>query len=791
MATIKAKKKPAAKSNAKTSNRDNILLFWKLVLLGVGMVILLFLLAAWEVFGDLPDHTSLENPQTELATEIMTSDGKTLGSFYTDNRKPIKYKDLPQNLIDALVSTEDERFFEHSGIDGYGTARAVAFAGTKGGASTITQQLAKLYFTEHASQNKLERVIQKLREWIIATRLERQYTKEEIITQYLNEFDFLYQAIGIRSAANIYFGKEPRELTVSESAVLVSMLKNPSLYNPRKKAEESKKRILDRRNQVFVQMVRNDKMTEATKDSLKVIPIQLDYHSADHNEGMGTYFREYLRTWLKDWADNEINPETGKPYNLYNDGLKVNTTIDFKLQKYAELAISQHMEKLQAEFDHQMERNKTAPFTDLTDTEIDRIVDRAMKRSERWRILKAKDLTDEEIKKSFNVKTEMTVFDWKGEGRERDTIMTPRDSILYYKQHLRAGIMSMEPQTGHVKAWVGGINHKYFKYDHVRKGRRQAGSTFKPFLYSTAIDLLKYSPCKKFPDGEYTIPAGKWGNINDWTPSDSSGDYGNVMTLKQALANSKNTISARLMDEVEPQAVIDRASQLGINTDGFEKVPSLALGVADVNLFEMVGAYSVFANGGIYTQPVLVTSIEDKNGTILYQYVPQTKDVMNAETAYVTVKLMEGVTEGGSGSRLRGDSDYLKSTDYYKEIMTNYPYNFKNPIAGKTGTTQNNSDGWFMGMVPNLTTGVWVGGEDRAVHFKSTRYGQGAAMALPIWGSYMKSAYADKSLNISTEAFSKPEDLSIEIDCDVYESDLQNDPFDEDKNSSGSDELEM
>jgi penicillin-binding protein 1A len=785
MAATKAKKK----APVKTGNRANILLFWRLVLLGIGMVVLLFLLAAWEVFGDLPDHTSLENPQTELATEIMTADGRTLGSFYTDNRKPIKYADLPQNLIDALVSTEDERYFDHSGIDGYGTARAVAFAGTKGGASTITQQLAKLYFTEQASQNSLERVIQKLREWIIATRLEKQYTKEEILTQYLNEFDFLFQAIGIRSASNIYFNKEPKQLTVSESAVFVAMLKNPRQYNPYR--EISKKKSLARRNQVFVQMVRNDKMTEAQKDSLTAIPIKLDYQSADHNEGMGTYFREYLRTWLADWAKNEINPETGKPFNLYNDGLKVNTTIDFTLQKYAELAISQHMEKLQAEFDNQMKRNKTAPFTDLTETEIDRIVDRAMKRSERWNILKAKGMSDDEIVKTFDLNTDMRIFDWKGEGRERDTIMTPRDSILYYKQHLRAGIMSMEPQTGHVKAWVGGINHKYFKYDHVRKGRRQAGSTFKPFLYSTAIDLLKYSPCKKFPDGEYTIPAGKWGNQKDWTPSDSSGDYGNIMTLQQALAKSKNTISARLMDEVGPQAVIDRAALLGINTDGFEKVPSLALGAADVNLFEMVGAYSVFANGGIYNAPVLVTSIEDKNGTILYQYVPESRDVMNAETAYVTLKLMEGVTEGGSGSRLRGDSDYLKGTAYYKEIMTNYPYNFKNPIAGKTGTTQNNSDGWFMGIVPNLATGVWVGGEDRAVHFKSTRYGQGAAMALPIWGSFMKSAYADKDLNISKEEFAEPENLSIEIDCNVYESEQQHDPFNEGNGSKGSNELEM
>lgn len=788
MATIKKKTAANGKSKKPESNRKNILLFWKLVGLGLGMVVLFFMLAAWEVFGDLPDHTVLENPQTELATEIVTADGKTLGSFYTDNRKPVKYGDLPQNLIDALVSTEDERFFDHSGIDGYGTTRAAVFLGQRGGASTITQQLAKLYFTEEPSRDTVDRIIQKIKEWIIATRLEKQYTKEEILTQYLNEFDFLYQAIGIRSAANIYFDKEPKDLTVSESAVFVAMLKNPALFNPRR-TEASRENVLMRRNQVFVQMVRNGKMTEEVKDSLKQIPIKLNYQSAGHNEGMGTYFREYLRSWLTNWASENINKDTGKPYNLYNDGLKVNTTIDYRLQKHAEDAMLAHMENLQAEFDHQMKRNKTAPFWDLDQKQIDRVVKRAMVRSERWKLLKAKGLSDEEIEKSFDKKTEMTVFDWKSENREKDTLMTPRDSILYYKQHLRSGMMSIEPQTGHVKTWVGGYNHKYFKYDHVEKGKRQPGSTFKPFLYATAIDLLNYSPCKEFPDGEYTIPAGKWGNMNDWTPKDSSGDYGNIMTLTEALAKSKNTISARLMDEVGPQAVIDRVSQLGIDTSNFDAVPSLALGTSDVNLFEMVGAYAVFANQGIYNEPVLVTSIEDKNGTLLYQYTPESRDVMNEETAYVTVKLMEGVTRGGSGTRLRGDSEWLKKQAMYQEIMTGYPYNFKNAIAGKTGTTQNNSDGWFMGMVPNLVTGVWVGGEDRSVHFASTRYGQGASMALPIWGTFMKNAYADERLDISKEEFKKPEDLSITVDCDDYKNSQEGDPLDDD--NAVDEELQM
>ncbi|MGB5982819.1 MAG: transglycosylase domain-containing protein [Nonlabens sp.] len=790
MATSKNKKRPVKKkSTVDQGNKKNILLFWKLVGLGIGMLVLLFMLAAWEVFGDLPDHTVLENPQTELATEIMTEDGRTLGTFYTDNRKPVKYDDLPQNLIDALVSTEDERYFDHSGIDGYGTARAAAFLGTRGGASTITQQLAKLYFTPEPSQNKVERVIQKIKEWIIATRLEKQYTKEEILVQYLNEFDFLKQAIGIRSAANIYFNKEPDSLTVSESAVFVAMLKNPRQFNPYR--EISKKKSFDRRNQVFFQMVRNGKMSEETKDSLSAIPIKLDFHPESHNDGMGTYFREYLRNWLKDWAKNTINKDTGKPYNLYNDGLKVNTTINYKLQQHAENALTEHMKNLQAEFDHQMTRNKTAPFSDVTQKQVERIIDRAMRRSERWRILKAKGLSDEDVKKSFDVKTEMTVFDWKSEGREKDTMMTPRDSIRYYKQFMRAGLMSIEPQTGHVRSWVGGINHKFFKYDHVEKGKRQPGSLFKPFLYSTAIDLLNFSPCKEFSDGEYTIPAGKWGNSKDWTPTDSSGDYGNIMTLTEALAHSKNTISARLMDMVGPQAVIDRANLLGIDTSNFDAVPSLALGTGDVNLFQIVAAYAVFANQGIYNEPILVTSIEDKNGTLLYQYTPESKDVMNEETAYTTVKLMEGVTTSGSGSRLRGDSDWRKNQALYKEMITGYPYNFKNPIAGKTGTTQNNSDGWFMGMVPNLVTGVWVGGEDRSVHFKSTRYGQGASMALPIWGTYMKSAYADDNLSISKEEFKEPEDLSIIVDCDEYKNAQKGDPLSDDQGDDTADELQM
>jgi penicillin-binding protein 1A len=757
----------------------NIKLFWKIVFSAILLVVLLFVLASWGVFGSLPDHTKLENPDTDLATEIVTSDGVTLGKFYKDNRTPVDFEDLPKNLVDALVSTEDERFYDHSGIDWYGTGRAVVFLGSRGGASTITQQLAKNYFTDQPSSNIMERVIQKLKEWIISIRLEKQYTKEEIIAQYLNQIDFLYEADGVRSASRIYFGKEPRDLTVEESAVIVAMLKNPRQYNPRREA--SKEKSLQRRNQVFVQMVRNDKMSVAMKDSLREQPIELDYNPEGHNDGMATYFREYLRSWLNNWINDNPNPEDNEKYNIYRDGLKVNVTIDSRMQKIAENSVKAHMKNLQAEFDKQNKSLKTAPFRDVTEKEVnEKILAQAMRRSERWRQMKASGKSEEDIKASFLKKTDMSIFSWEG---DIDTVMTPIDSIRYYKKFLQAGMMSLEPQTGHVKAWVGGINHTHFKYDHVKKGRRQAGSTFKPFLYSTAIDLLHYSPCKIYSDGEYTIPAGRYNNSRDWTPKNSGGGYGNLRTMKDALANSVNTISARLMDEVGPQAVLDRVENMGINTKDMDPVVSLALGTADVSLYEMVAAYGVFANGGIYNEPILVTSIEDKNGTVLYQYVPESKDVMNPETAYTTVKLMEGVTQEGSGRRLR---DSWRTNQRYANVLTDYPYKFENPIAGKTGTTQNNSDGWFMGMVPNLVTGVWVGGEDRSVHFYSTTYGQGATMALPIWGSYMKGLYADERLEVSKESFPRPTNLSIEINCEQYQEENGN----SDNNDDGG-ELDM
>lgn len=735
--------------------------FWMTFIGGILFVILIFLLASWGLFGEMPDHTVLENPKTNLATEIISSDGKTLGKFYlNDNRTPIEYDELPKHLVEALLATEDARFHDHSGIDAVGTLRAIVKMGSGGGASTISQQLAKQLFHGEGSKNKLGRMTQKIKEWIIATRLERQYTKEEIIAQYFNIYDFLNNADGIRSAARIYFGKEPKELDLKESAMLVGMFKNSSLFNPRKRPELTR----ERRNVVLAQMVKYDYLDEKVKDSLQKTPLDLNYNPESHREGIATYFRTYLDGFMKDWIKNNPKPD-GSKYSLYNDGLKVYTTIDSRMQLYAENAVQQHMERLQAAFFKQNtpERNKTAPFIDLSAEEIKSLLRNAMKQSERWRKMKY-DLgkSDKEIEASFYKPTEMSVFAWKkGKATEIDTLMKPIDSIRYYKTFLRTGMMSMDPQTGHVKAWVGGVNYRHFQYDMVKQGKRQVGSTFKPFVYATAIDQLHYSPCDVFPDTPFCIEANKYGNLQDWCPKNSDGKYGGSRTLKDALANSVNTITARLMDKVGPRPVIDLVKKLGVESD-IPAVPSIALGTADLSVYEMVAAYAAFANKGVYTKPVMVTTIEDKNGTILYQFKPETRDVLGEEEAYVTVKLLQGVVESGSGARLRRAGEPY---GVYKEIITGFPYALTNPIAGKTGTTQNQSDGWFMGMVPNLVTGVWVGAEDRAAHFRSITYGQGASMALPIWGLFMKSCYADKTLDVSTGNFDVPKNLSINVDC--------------------------
>ncbi len=751
--------------------------FWILFFVGILSVTLIFLSASWGYLGDMPDYQYLENPQTNLATEILSSDGKTLGKFYLDdNRTPIDYKDLPENLVNALIAKEDVRYYNHSGIDARGTLRAVFAKITfrnKGGASTIPQQLARQLFVGQKAKGR-GRYTQKIREWVLAVQLERSYTKEEIIAMYFNIYDFGNNADGIRSASKIYFGKEPKNLKIEESAMLVGMLKNSSLYNPR--PHRNPEGTKNQRDVVLAQMARYNYITEKEKDSLQALKMDINFSPESHREGLATYFRMHLQRFMNKWIAKNPKPalkgERDK-YNLYLDGLKIYTTIDSRMQANAEEAVSAHMKNLQAEFFHQNtpDRNKTAPFLDLEKSEIDRIIERGMKNSDRWRMMKSEGKSEKEIRASFTKKTEMTVFDWKRETREKDTIMTPLDSIRYYKTFLRTAMMSMEPQTGHVKAWVGGIDYKHFQYDNVIQGTNQAGSTFKPFVYAAAIDQLRLSPCDSLPDTQYCIEAEKHGNPEPWCPKNSNGRYsGKNYTLKGALANSVNTVTAQLIDRVGPKSVVSIVKNLGLSGD-IPEVPSIALGTSDVNVYEMVGAYGAFVNQGVYVKPVTVTRIEDRNGTVLYEYVPKTKDVLSKEVAYTMLNLMQGVTEGGSGARLR--HSYLKNTTVYKEIITGYPYGFTNPIAGKTGTTQNQSDGWFMGMVPNLVTGVWVGGDDKPIHFSTTKYGQGASMALPIWGLYMKKNYENEALSISDGAFPKPSNMSIDLDCNKIKKEIQ------------------
>ncbi|WP_271405621.1 transglycosylase domain-containing protein [Tenacibaculum soleae] len=738
----------------KTTNFNKyIKWFWGIILGGFLLIGFLFLLASWGVFGALPTFEELENPKNDLATEVISADGKTLGKYYVKaNRTPIKYKDLPEKLIKTLVATEDERFYEHSGIDFRGLARAISKLGAGGGASTITQQLAKNLFNKGGASNKLIRLTQKLKEYVVAVKLERQYTKQEIITMYLNTQGFLFNATGIRSAARIYFGKEPMELDLQESAILVAMLKNPRQFNPYRKISRNKS--LQRRNVVFAQMAKNDVITEQEKDSLQKLPLKINFTPESHSDGLATYFRENLKQRLKKWAKK--NPkDDGTFYDIYRDGLKVHVTIDSRMQKYAEEASREHMANLQSFFFKEQERNKNAPFYDIDKRTITGIMKRGKRNSTRYKRLKAAGKSEEEIEKSFNTDVDMRIFSWKG---ERDTVMTPYDSIRYYKHFLRSGLVSIEPQTGHIKAWVGGISHKYFKYDAVEQQKRQVGSTFKPFVYATAINQLKMSPCDQLPNVLYTIPKEKYGMPEDWTPKNSSNEYGGELTLKKALANSVNVVSAQLIDKVSPINVARLAASAGIKSK-IDANPSIALGAVELSLIEMVSAYSTFANKGLRVSPMMITRIEDKNGTVLEEFVPETKEVLSEESAYVVLDLMKGVTTGGSGIRLRLSSKY---PDY----ITGHPYKFTNPIAGKTGTTQNQSDGWFMGIVPNLVTGVWTGGEDRATHFAGIGKGQGAAMSLPTWALFMQKCYADKSLNISQSDFEKPsEKLSIEINC--------------------------
>ena len=735
------KKTESTKSHAV---RNLWIIFGVLLLL----IVLFFVCVAAGVFGTMPTFEELENPRTNLATEIYSADGKVLGTYYVENRSNVRYAELSHYMPEALISIEDERFTEHSGIDTkalFRVAYGVMTGNKRGGGSTITQQLAKNLFPRGENLSKPKLVLRKFQEWITATKLEHNYSKEEIVAMYLNTVAYGHNAFGIRSASNTFFDKKPSEMTLEECALMAGVVNAPTRYSPIRNPERS----IERRNLVLKKMAENGYITQAECDSVSQIPLDMSHFSIkDHNTGQATYFREYLRGELMEWAKNNTHAD-GTPYNIYCDGLRIYTTIDSRMQTYAEEAVKEIVgDQLQPLFYKHMKGVKNAPFSNLTPEQIDSRLESAMKQSDRYRALKNEGMPIDSIKAEFDRPVRMTVFTWKG---PIDTVMSPMDSIRYYKWFLQSGLVSIESHTGHVKAYVGGLDFRFFKYDHVTQARRQVGSTFKPFLYSYAMGDSEFTPCTRIPNIPYTIEVSK-GRF--WSPSNGGGGGGEI-TLKSALAQSNNWISAYLMNHYGPEAIITHVRRLGVESP-IEAVPSICLGACDLKLIEMVGAMSTFANQGVHVKPVFITRIEDKNGNVIYRNTPEENEAMSELAAYKTVELMKGVVQSGTGTRLRAR------------------YGLKNPIAGKTGTTQKNSDGWFMGITPDLTTGVWVGADDRNVHFRSTALGQGAATALPIWATYMKKVYADKSLNISQGDFPKPYAPGVDLDfnCNHYDEDV-------------------
>ena len=737
------------------NNKNKIIFIWALVLSPFILVFSIVSLASIEFFGPLPTFDQLENPKNNLATEIISADSVVLGKYFFENRTSARKEDIPQNFVNALLATEDIRFREHSGIDVRALFRAVfgviSGKGQSGGASTITQQLSKMLFTKQPASG-LDRVKQKLKEWVISSKLERRYTKDEILLMYLNRFDWVNNAVGIESASRVYFNKEPFKLNIQESAMLVGMLKNPALYNPNRRLELTQKR----RDIVLSQMKKYDYISDTLYDSLVNIPIALDFKKASHNEGLAPYFREYLRGEMKKWCSTKLKTD-GSTYNLYTDGLKIYTTIDSRMQSYAEEATQAHISSLQEDFYRHWQGYEHAPFPeDMDSLQKIQVMELAIKRSVRYKRLKYQKKSDEEIEKIFNTKTEMQLFSWRG---KIDTLLSPKDSILYSKYFLHSGLMSMEPSTGHVKAYVGGINYENFQYDHVTSGKRQVGSTFKPFLYSLAIQE-GYSPCFQVPNVPVVFDKYKWRLEKDWTPKNSGSEEleGLTLSLKYGLANSINTVTAYIMKQFGPHAVVDLAKKIGIKSK-ILAVPSLCLGTFDLSVYEMVGAYSTFSNKGVWVEPIFVTMIEDKNGVVLEKFIPKSNEAMSEKTANTMIRMLQGVVDGvysptakkrsGTGVRLR------------------YKYGFTNEIGGKTGTTQNQSDGWFMGITPNLVTGVWTGCDDRSVHFRDIQYGQGANMALPVFAEYMQRVYSDTLIaNMQPIPFDIPRSIDVKLDCD-------------------------
>jgi penicillin-binding protein 1A len=750
--------------------------FWVLLFIPLIIVVSILILISFGYFGFMPTFEDLENPKNNVASEVITEDREILGTFYYQNRSFVNFDQISPNLINALIATEDIRYYRHSGIDFRGLARVfiktiMLQKSSSGGGSTISQQLAKILFPRDTTlynswiSRKSSLALAKFKEWETAVKLERNYTKEEILVMYLNTVPFGSQAFGIKMAAKSFFDKTPDSLKIEEAALLIGMLKAPSYYNPVRNPLRSKKR----RNIVLYQMARYGYISQTKYDFLSNLPIKIKYRSQDHNEGPATYFREYLRVimsaskpdrdnyfafddfkkdsteWAKNplygWCTKHTKPD-GTPYNLYTDGLKIYTTINSRMQKYAEEAVRDHLSKqLQIDLFKEKKGTQNAPFaSNLKPEVVQQIMETAIKRTERYRVLRNAGFTWNQILKNFRTKTNMTVFSWHG---ERDTIMTPYDSIKYYKYYLQAGFMSMDPHSGYVKAYVGGPNFKHFKYDHVTIGKRQAGSTIKPFVYTLAMQE-GHTPCDRIANVPVTF------NLGDttWTPknSDVTGTEGKFVTLKYGLAHSLDNISAYLMKEYNPPSVIDIMRKTGF-TSYLAPVPSLVLGTSDVTLYEMVGAYSTFANKGIFTQPIFVTRIEDKSGNILANFTPEKVEAISEQTAFLMINLLEAVVNFGTGYNLRGK------------------FNFTMPIAGKTGTTQNHSDGWFMGVTPDLVSGAWVGGEDRSVHFENLAQGSGSSMALPIWALYMRKVYGDRTLNISKGEFEAPSEFNIKLNC--------------------------
>ena len=707
---------------------------WKLLIGGLVFFALFIVCIGFGLFGDIPSFRTIENPKSNEATEVISEDGKVLGTYFVKNRSNVSYAQISPNVINALIATEDIRYLSHSGIDFKRTFTIFAYAimGKKQGGSTITQQLALNLFSEEGRQkNYLKRIMQKFQEWVIAVKLERNYTKEEIITMYLNTVDFGNQAYGIKSAARVYFNTTPDKLSVSQAAVLVGIQRGITRYSPTRNPE----RALTRRNTVMALMVKANLLTEQEFDTAKAKPLNLHFNAATSNDGIAPYFRAALKSEVRKILEERSITKNGIPYDLDRDGLKIITTINYDMQVYAEEAQREYMKILQKQFSRSWKGRN--PFKGM---ELQ--IDKGMRMSDRYKSLKLEGRTDEEIKADFNTPTTLSIFSWKG---NIDTLMKPIDSVKYYKLLLRNAMMAMDPKTGFIKAWVGGINFEHFKYDQVKTGTRQVGSTAKPFTYAVAIEN-GYSPCQTVPNVPVTISNP---GSEDWTPK-SSGTLPGSITLQKALAYSQNYIAAYLMKEVGATAVVNEIKKMGITSE-IPVVPSISLGSFDASIFEMVGAYGVFANKGAWIQPTYITRIEDKNGVVLYDNKPIVKLAMNEESAYIMTRMLRGVVTGGTGWRLSGK------------------YGINTPIGGKTGTTQNNSDGWFMAISPDIVAGVWTGCEDRAFHFTSTRDGEGANSALPIFAGFMKRVYANSSLKISRADFEPPKNgVNVELNCDLY-----------------------